>query len=105
MGCAVKRLIPLLLLGSCAWDQPIPAQPVGINSRPDPAAQVVMQCDAMRLQSFEAHRLCVLRGIDRLAIYPQSAGISHVPLLADPYPPLAPGGSANPYHYHFYRAP
>ena len=93
----------VLLLASCAWDQPYVNQPIGIANRPDPAAQVIMQCDALGLRSLEASRLCILRGMDRQAVYPQQGTIAHVPLIPYPYPPLAPGGSANPYGYSIQR--
>lgn len=95
----MKRLavISLVALASCAWQDPVLMQQVGVSTGPDAAAQVVMQCDQLRLTSFEAHRLCVLRGIDRLAVRPQSPTISHVPLLAHPYPPLAPSNAVPVY--------
>lgn len=58
-----------------------------------------MQCRALGFSDPQTERLCILRGIDKLAVYPSSPGITHIPLLPYPYPPLAPGGSANPYGY------
>lgn len=34
----------------------------------DPAAHVVSTCDTLRLTQPDAHRLCVMRGIDRLQV-------------------------------------
>lgn len=36
----------------------------------DAAAAVVGTCDHLRLSSPDAHRLCVMRGIDRLEVKP-----------------------------------
>lgn len=83
-------------VAGCAWDEPAyaPIAAPQIASKPDPAAAIVMQCDRMGLRSPEAHRLCVLRGVDRLATTPgPTTGYAPIQILPYPYPPLAPQGS------------
>lgn len=75
-----------------------------IASRADPGAAAMLKCDALGLKSAEAQRLCVLREIDRLSIDSTLvAPAAPIQLLPYPYPPLAPGGSANPYGIQIIR--
>jgi hypothetical protein len=80
-----------LALSSCTWDQYLAAIPTsGIATKPDPAAHLVIQCDRLGFARYgEAHRLCVLRGIDRLAV---THGTTYAPIqiLPHAYPPLVP---------------
>ena len=82
----------VLALSACAWDDHYAAaiQQSTIATKPDPAAQVVMQCDRLGFHRWgEAHRLCVLRGIDRLAVV-NSTSYAPITVLPYAYPPLAP---------------
>lgn len=100
-------VIPLLLLSACTTYEVVEvptttATPVApqIATRKDPAASVLLQCDHLGFPRYsDTHRLCVMRGVDRLAVdlppvapplvVPQSAPIQILPY---PYPPLAPRG-------------
>ena len=88
------------VLSSCAWDQYTAAVPVaGITTTADPAAHIHIQCDRLGFEFGSAtHRLCVLRGIDRLRV---ERGVGYAPIQILPqghaYPPLAPGNSIHVY--------
>jgi hypothetical protein len=85
-----------LALTGCAWDQYIAQVPTStIATKPDPAAAVVAQCDRLGFSRFgEAHRLCVMRGIDRLAVQ-QGTGYAPIQILPQghAFPSLAPQNS------------
>lgn len=89
-------IVVAFALSACTWDEYI-AQPATIGSQSDPAVHATLQCDRLGFaKGSDGHRLCILREIDRLAIVPKP-GYTPITVLPHPYPPLAPGGSANPY--------
>lgn len=85
-----------LALSGCAWDEPHRANMAGaqIATTADPAATLVLQCDKLGFaRSSDGHRLCVMRGVDRLAITP---AVPYAPITILPhgaYPPLYPSNS------------
>lgn len=56
------------LLSGCYTTEVVPiAEPqTRLVSPHDPAANITLKCDALFAKSGEAHRLCVMRGMDRL---------------------------------------
>lgn len=91
-----KALLFTLLLAGCNSYEPqwLKAQNMTIAPKEDNASQIVLKCDALGFRrESDGHRLCIMRGIDRLGLLateapiPQSAPIQILPY---PYPPLAP---------------
>lgn len=91
----VGGVVAIVLLDGCTWDQHLaPIQQPTIATKPDPAAAVVAQCDRLGFSRYgEAHRLCVLRGIDRLATVPgPTTGYAPIQILPHAFPSMvAPG--------------
>lgn len=94
----ISSSLLVLALAGCATVEYVPVQQPTkhtITRSPDPAAEVMMQCDSLRMTHPETHRLCVMRGIDRLKIesfsytLPQAAPIQILP-PGHGYPPLSP---------------
>lgn len=79
---------------SCTAYEPqwLKEQNAVVAAKPDLAASTMLTCDQLFSRLGEAHRMCMLRGIDRLGVqliegsYPRAA----VPVLPYAYPPLAP---------------
>lgn len=67
-----------------------------VYSAHDPAAIALWKCDSLVQRGTDAHRLCMMREIDRLKVTP--AGFTNLPqaapiqILPYAYPPLAPRG-------------
>lgn len=81
---------------SCASYEYVPVQSTRIATGPDPAAHIMLQCDRLGFpRGSDGHRLCSMRGIDRLKV-DQSTGYAPIQILPYPYPPLAPGGTPVP---------
>jgi len=88
-----------VILTGCAYEPPPTYQShmASIGRAPDPAAAIVLQCDRLGF-SGQAHRLCVMRGVDRLAIVAapvaNSVGTAApIQILPFAYPPLVPQGT------------
>lgn len=89
-----QALVIAVLLNGCAWDAAMPVHQPTIATKADPAAAVVLQCDRLGLTSPEAQRLCVLRGIDRLAVRPGPVvGYAPIQILPHAFPSLVPPGT------------
>lgn len=83
----------VLALSGCVTETVVVPEPkVKTYSPHDPAAIATLKCDALVVRGSDAHRLCMMREIDRLKTWtvPQAAPIQILPF---PYPPLAPSGS------------
>lgn len=88
----MKRLLVVLALSGCTWDEHL-IRPAEIGTRPDPAAAVMIQCDKLMVSRYsDAHRLCVMRGVDKLAVVP-GPGYAPITILPHAYPPLVPQGT------------
>ena len=89
--------VAALLLSACTTVEYVEVVKPQITTAPDPAAHLMLKCDGMGFtRGGEGHRLCVLRGIDRLKFSPQAQRrreAGNYQILPHAFPSLAPSNS------------
>lgn len=92
-------ILAVLLAAGCTTVEYVPVEKPKhtLYSAHDPAAIALIKCDALVTRETDAHRLCMMREIDRLKV--AHSGFTNLPkaapiqILPHAYPPLAPGST------------
>lgn len=83
----------LFSLSACTTVEYMPVQKAHTYTKPDPAAAMMLKCDMLGFaRDSDGHRLCVMRGVDRLGVQPGGVAYAPIRILPYAYPPLAPTG-------------